>query len=450
MENNYKETKAFTLAEIMVVVTIVAVVAASTVGIQKIKTDYVNKFMYYAAFTNLKLAASEMIAEGSDSTSGSTSGSTSSDDDIVSVCGADEIYVANPNETAFNNWKSAWNTMEGTPKNCAVGPNSCTIAHDANDTAAAYYNSLSGSPNLSNCTSQYWANTSCSALTYPGAKGSCLPAKSYYSQFNLVKQYYDDWCDTSDPTKYDLYYETVTHSHEGSCPNMKYISSCSPYHEYNINTELEGFCYINGASADTQSESSGSGGGSGSSGSGTGGTGKILPDTAAKFCSSYTDMLNGIGVPVCGNGIHNTEPFDSANANIILPNGIRYYNFGAEATPGATNETGYYIIYADIDGSARNGKLNEDVMGFKVYRSGLVLPLLSTAPSTKYLSTSVRYTDGSGNVQFLETGVPYLDAACHAGLASGVDCPASTTLSPTCDKANGGFDCTVIVNKPGF
>ena len=52
---------AFTLAEIMIAFAIIAVVSASTIGIQKSKPGYVDKFMYYAAFQNVQDMVSSMI-----------------------------------------------------------------------------------------------------------------------------------------------------------------------------------------------------------------------------------------------------------------------------------------------------------------------------------------------------------------------------------------------------
>jgi len=66
MENISKETKAFTLAEIMVGLTIVAIVAITTIGIQKSRTDYANKFMYYAALNNTQSIVNELISNGCD------------------------------------------------------------------------------------------------------------------------------------------------------------------------------------------------------------------------------------------------------------------------------------------------------------------------------------------------------------------------------------------------
>ena len=64
--------KGFTLAEVMVVVLIFAVVSVSTMMITKSKNNYVNKYMSYTAFTNLQEGIGELIADGYDSNSDGT------------------------------------------------------------------------------------------------------------------------------------------------------------------------------------------------------------------------------------------------------------------------------------------------------------------------------------------------------------------------------------------
>lgn len=64
MNNNYKKNKGFTLAELMIVFAIIAVVAVITTKISKSRTNYETSFMTYSAFMNLKHAVGEVIADG--------------------------------------------------------------------------------------------------------------------------------------------------------------------------------------------------------------------------------------------------------------------------------------------------------------------------------------------------------------------------------------------------
>lgn len=56
--------KGFTLAEMMIVITVIAIVTVVTVRIQKSRTYYETRFLTYSAYTNLKHAAGELLADG--------------------------------------------------------------------------------------------------------------------------------------------------------------------------------------------------------------------------------------------------------------------------------------------------------------------------------------------------------------------------------------------------
>ena len=58
-----KTKKAFTLAEIAIVFVIIALIAVAGIKITKSRTNHVNKYMSYAAFTNLKQGMGELIAD---------------------------------------------------------------------------------------------------------------------------------------------------------------------------------------------------------------------------------------------------------------------------------------------------------------------------------------------------------------------------------------------------
>lgn len=69
-ENPNKEKKVtthhfgFTLGEVMVALIIMGVAIAATIGITKSKDTFVNRYMYYSAFMNLKGGISSLIDEG--------------------------------------------------------------------------------------------------------------------------------------------------------------------------------------------------------------------------------------------------------------------------------------------------------------------------------------------------------------------------------------------------
>lgn len=55
---------AFTLAEVMLTLFIMGIVGSFVININKSRTNYVNKFMYYSAFNNLQQGIGEIIGEG--------------------------------------------------------------------------------------------------------------------------------------------------------------------------------------------------------------------------------------------------------------------------------------------------------------------------------------------------------------------------------------------------
>lgn len=59
-----KKFRAFTLSEVMVVFSIIAVVATVTMKISQSRTGYATRYLYYAAFTNLEQIVGNVMADG--------------------------------------------------------------------------------------------------------------------------------------------------------------------------------------------------------------------------------------------------------------------------------------------------------------------------------------------------------------------------------------------------
>ena len=64
MKKAYKTKNAFTMAEVMVVFTIIAVVVVATTKIINSQVNYATRYQYYAAFNNLKQAIGNIVADG--------------------------------------------------------------------------------------------------------------------------------------------------------------------------------------------------------------------------------------------------------------------------------------------------------------------------------------------------------------------------------------------------
>lgn len=64
MGRYYKKTLGFTVAEILVTLLIISIIAMASFGIVKFKNRYTNKLMYYSAVKNLMASVGNVIAEG--------------------------------------------------------------------------------------------------------------------------------------------------------------------------------------------------------------------------------------------------------------------------------------------------------------------------------------------------------------------------------------------------
>jgi len=169
------------------------------------------------------------------------------------------------------------------------------------------------------------------------------------------------------------------------------------------------------------------------------------------LCQRFSELINTIGAIDC-TLTKSSGTFALTDANFVATNGMRFFNFGTDPvlTSGPHVDTNdYFTVYIDIDGPNGSGTLDKDVMGFKIYRGGLVLPTRDSAGgnSTKYMKATVRYGT-SPSYTLLDTGVPYLEAACHAGKLTGAtDCPAVwNSISGPCSPAPS--TCEVVINKP--
>lgn len=59
-----KKIKAYTMAEVMVVMTVIGIISLALYGTMKAQTNSATRYQYYAAFMNLKQAVGEIVADG--------------------------------------------------------------------------------------------------------------------------------------------------------------------------------------------------------------------------------------------------------------------------------------------------------------------------------------------------------------------------------------------------
>lgn len=159
------------------------------------------------------------------------------------------------------------------------------------------------------------------------------------------------------------------------------------------------------------------------------------------FCTYLTDVINTIGTITCS--ATGTTDFPSLTPNFTASNGMKFYNFGAAATPP-------YTIYVDIDGPRRTSTLDTDVMEFTITSDRTVLPAAGSvaSDSTDYLTASVTYLNtGLGRLDWFVQNVSYKNAACTAGKITGAAYCGTYTAETAC--VDGTYECNVVINKPG-
>ena len=166
------------------------------------------------------------------------------------------------------------------------------------------------------------------------------------------------------------------------------------------------------------------------------------------LCEKLTDVINTIGDVDCSLTATAASDFKTATPNFVTANGIRYFNFGSSA-----DVNGMYTIYVDIDGSRRNGVLNEDVLAFNIYQNGCVIPEKASivANSINYITAVIQYTNSSGDTVRPLQGVSYREALCKAGRGPSTAYCEATSLYPAypttiteCDTSSGN-SCEVMV-----
>lgn len=159
--------------------------------------------------------------------------------------------------------------------------------------------------------------------------------------------------------------------------------------------------------------------------------------TDTGLCDKFIKIFNTVGTNDCT--LTTTTNFDDAHVNFTLTNGTRFFNAGSNAV------SNIFTYYIDINGKKGNGVLDDDVMEFKIYRNGMVLPATTSigGMNPRYLSASVKEVTAN---TWVAKGIPYLEAICMAGEMSSAYCaPLGYSLNASCSSPNS---CQTYINKP--
>lgn len=173
------------------------------------------------------------------------------------------------------------------------------------------------------------------------------------------------------------------------------------------------------------------------------------PTVIQGFCNRLSELFNTVGTTNCNApAVGGAGSFTAANANFTTTNGLRFFNLSQNATAQR------FIVYVDIDGDRRNvsgsGTLNNDVLKFRVYRSGIVIPndnLSKLATDTGYLSASVRYVNTENKYVWPVNAVSYKEAICAANVIQSIDSLYCGSLVPNTNCTSPGV-CEAVIDKP--
>ena len=171
---------------------------------------------------------------------------------------------------------------------------------------------------------------------------------------------------------------------------------------------------------------------------------RTLPRKGMNFCKLFERHANIMsGSDVCSGSVisSGTTDFSNKSPDITLRNGLRIYNMHSDAGAismlanntqggvydGVPNTNSYgYTVYVDIDGSKGDSLLWSDVYPFYITLSGKVIPAYdadvnpdgSGGDSVRHLQVSAEnenYASGRRSTKWLARSVSFKEGACITG-----------------------------------
>ena len=206
-----------------------------------------------------------------------------------------------------------------------------------------------------------------------------------------------------------------------------------------------------------------------------------IPRMGKNFCQKFVSYVNTsqtnaeecIGDLVDSND--ETGYYADKKPDIILRNGMKIYNMSQdpvefdEVLSGNSNGKEYitgeddtvnidewgYLIYIDIDGSSGSSTLWQDVYPFYITMSGKVIPAynedtLEGGADKKYLMFGVFQEIGGGSADrlWIAKSAPFKDAACKSGYLKDATPYCSTVPAVTKKETCNTDDCKIEVITP--
>ena len=421
---------AYTLAEIIIVMLIIAVIVAVSIGITKAKLDNVVSYTYYSAYSTLRKISTEMLADfdpkDEDYVTFNTGDEASSFKDIFNLSNFIPAAYAKfrPNDNihqfmCIDNIQPRYcfdtDTYVCPPQSCPKKCPNGTLSYSGTCSVTCWNGSTASS--ASNCPPKI----SCWDGSYATSQSNC-PSKITCWNGSYVKNEADcpPYVTCWDGSKKGSYNDcpacqnvpstipcgqtwnsqtcrldgTATVCSEGQHlnSNCQCVNTCPEYpgcgktcdNETGIISDITGFIRSCGDETYEWSEEQCK----------CIPSPRTLPRKGENFFKLFEAHANTIEIdgidPGKGSVIsNNTTDFSDKKPDLILRNGLRIYNMHTDAAAipqlanntqggvydGVPNTNSYgYTVYVDIDGSKGDSQLWSDVYPFYITLSGKVIP----------------------------------------------------------------------------
>lgn len=503
---------AYTLAEVIIVMLIIAVIVAVSLGITKVKLDNIISYTYYNAYSSLKKISTEMLSDW-DPANPEYKQATLENNLLIT----DKISNFFKNKFSLSNFISPayavvtkpnesvddFLCIDGiTPKYCmdtgvyVCPPTNCPIKcpnGSLSYSGTCYVTCPDGSKatSYSNCPSceapanipcgQTWDSNTCKLVGTPktcpsGYKlntDSCscekLTCENKPDYIPCGQSWDESTCSLTGTAKSCPSGQHISSSCECvvDCPaDLSMCKKCDP--ETGIITQNPDVIRVCSDDTYTWSEDQCK----------CIPSPRTLPRKGENLCKLFERHANVSNADICTGSIisNNTTNFADKVPDMVLNNGLLIYNMHRNAElidaldgntqggsyEGVPNTNSYgYTVYVDIDGAKGDSQLWSDVYPFYLTLSGKIIPAydkanpgVSGGDSSRHLQVSVQYEDyssGNRHIKWLSKSVSFKEGACQSGYV-GQDtkyCKNNEAVSMLDDcSTEGNSMCSVKEIKP--
>ena len=484
--------RAYTLAEIIIVLVVISVVVAVTMRVAKTKLDNITTYTYYSAYGVLNDVTAQMLADFNPSRN-----------EYIDLAFL-KLFLPIPQSlkvNATNNIRYDCASEYYSGFYCNEYNGKCNIDSGLAIPTSKSTDSLDS---LSCPNTPRWYELS----TFTGPSETTVTFKECPGKFDYTDESKNFFDYSSLRKTYDYVFDPLYNGHDtcsALCPNGNrncghFISSpasrrfvCNHGSATMLDDPYSTWprCQFEEAAASCQPPSEGCPSGMVWKGEPTCACvaePTTIPRMGSNFCKLFVSLVNTKAGATCNGSAISSDTTDFSATGVkedfILRNGMKAYNVSqnpvriadlvgntdvgtvtkADGTQIKTNEWGY-VLYIDIDGTSGDSKLWEDVYPFYVTLSGRVIPAYKTdnasdynlygGGSRYYLQTSIQVdtSDASGSRQYWlanSKSISFRESACRSGYvgANTNYCKRGTPITQNGTCASENSSCTIKKVSP--